>query len=278
MSEREEVRAAGGLVERDGRVLLVHRPRYDDWSLPKGKLEPGEDWVAAAVREVDEETGVQAEVGEELDPVRYTDGKGRPKLVRYWRMTPVQERPFEPNEEVDELAWLTPDEAAERLSYDHDRDLLTAALDGGGREIERKFLVDRLPDGIDAYPRQRIEQGYLATGDVEVRLRRADERTRLTVKGGHGLVRTEEELAVDPERFARLWPLTEGRRIEKVRHRLEHGGRTVELDVYSGARQGLLVAEVEFPDEHAAAAWQPPDWIGAEVTGDPVYANARLAS
>jgi 8-oxo-dGTP diphosphatase len=283
-----EVRAAGGLVVRDGRVLLVHRPRYDDWSLPKGKLEPGEAWLAAALREVEEETGVRARAGEELEPVRYTDPKGRQKTVRYWRMTPVHEADFEPNEEVDELAWLTQAEAAARLSYPHDRELLEAAGhadtdtdtrgDGDGSEIERKFLVSHLPDGLDAVPHERIDQGYLATGDVEVRLRRAGERTRLTVKGGHGLVRTEEEIDLDPERFRRLWPLTEGRRVEKVRHRIEAGERTIELDLYEGIHRGLAVAEVEFPSEADAAAWEPPDWIGEEVTGDPAFANANLAS
>jgi CYTH domain-containing protein/8-oxo-dGTP pyrophosphatase MutT (NUDIX family) len=273
-----EVRAAGGLVERDGRVLLVHRPRYDDWSLPKGKLDPGEDWLEAALREVHEETGVRAEAGDELEPVQYVDPKGRPKTVRYWRMTPIEVPDFEPNDEVDELAWLTPEEAAERLSYPHDVELLSVLRpDPAQQEIERKFLVARLPDDLDDHPGERIDQGYLATGDVEVRVRRVGERTRLTVKGGAGLVRTEEELDLDPETFARLWPLTRGRRVEKVRHRIPAGAVTIELDRYAGRHQGLLVAEVEFDSEDAAAAWDPPDWLGEDVTGDPAFANANLA-
>jgi 8-oxo-dGTP diphosphatase len=123
-----EVRAAGGLVERtasDGtiEVLVVHRPRYDDWSFPKGKLDPGEGFLDAAVREVREETGLEVEVGDELASVRYRDHKGRPKLVRYWRMRAVGGT-FEPNDEVDEVRWLPADEAQALLTYPHDRALL----------------------------------------------------------------------------------------------------------------------------------------------------------
>ena len=83
------VRAAGGLVMRDGRLLLVHRPKYDDWTFPKGKAEPGESDEACAVREVEEETGLRCELGAELPPTHYTDSRGRPKRVRWWRMEPV---------------------------------------------------------------------------------------------------------------------------------------------------------------------------------------------
>jgi 8-oxo-dGTP diphosphatase len=119
----EEIQAAGGVVVRDGRVVVVHRPKYDDWSLPKGKLDPGETWEQAALREVEEETAVRATLGRELEPVRYTH-RGRPKLVRYWLMTAEDETGFVPNDEVDELRWVTPDEARELLSYDRDRELV----------------------------------------------------------------------------------------------------------------------------------------------------------
>jgi 8-oxo-dGTP diphosphatase len=271
------IRAAGGVVVRGGSVLLVHRSRYDDWSLPKGKLEPGETWEAAALREVHEETGVRARLGEELPPVHYTDNRGRPKTVRYWVMEPQDVPAFTPNDEVDELAWLVPEEAARRLSYAHDRELVTAWAQPAGREIERKFRVRRLPDDLDAAQQRTIAQGYLTTGHVEVRLRRADGGTFLTIKSGDGLVRAEEEMPIEPDRFERLWALTEGRRIEKVRHLISHGGRTIELDVFGGANAGLAIAEVEFPSEAAARAWDAPDWLGDDVTDDPAFRNAALA-
>lgn len=123
-----EVRAGGGVVWRQGatgdvEVLLVHRPRYDDWSFPKGKCEEGEGFLDAAVREVVEETGLHCEVGLPLGEVTYTDRKGRPKVVRYWAMTVVSGS-FEANEEVDECRWLPETEATARLSYAHDAELL----------------------------------------------------------------------------------------------------------------------------------------------------------
>lgn len=128
-----EVRAAGGLVWRsaDGgrEVAVIHRPRYDDWSLPKGKLARGEDWLEAALREVEEETGLRCEAGEELEPARYHDRKGRDKLVRWWSMRAVGGR-FEPNDEVDELLWLSRDDAVTRLDYDHDRRLVERLATG----------------------------------------------------------------------------------------------------------------------------------------------------
>lgn len=121
------VRAAGGLVvrERNGEaeIAVVHRPRYDDWSLPKGKLEPGESFEQGALREIEEETGLRCELGAELSPVRYRDRKGRRKIVRYWLMRPLKGE-FEPNQEVDEVRWLSPQRARKLLDYDHDRRLV----------------------------------------------------------------------------------------------------------------------------------------------------------
>jgi 8-oxo-dGTP pyrophosphatase MutT (NUDIX family) len=103
----ERVEAAGGVVVRDGQVLLVHRPRYDDWTFPKGKLDPGESFEDAALREVEEETGLRCSLGRELPSTRY-EVDGKPKLVRYWLMEPASETPFVPNDETDELRWLPP--------------------------------------------------------------------------------------------------------------------------------------------------------------------------
>jgi 8-oxo-dGTP diphosphatase len=111
---------------RDGQIALVHRPKYDDWSLPKGKLDDDESWEDAALREVWEETGMRCALREELTPVEYTDPKGRPKTVRYWRMDPIDGE-FAPNAEVDELRWLPPHDAARCLTYDHDRELVLMA-------------------------------------------------------------------------------------------------------------------------------------------------------
>jgi 8-oxo-dGTP diphosphatase len=125
---RELIRAAGGLVTRPAatgfEVLVVHRPRYDDWSLPKGKAEPGESDEETARREVEEETGYVCALGEELATVRYTDRKGRPKQVRYWQMTVEREVEWEPDDEVDERRWCSPGAAATLLSYDADRRLV----------------------------------------------------------------------------------------------------------------------------------------------------------
>jgi 8-oxo-dGTP pyrophosphatase MutT (NUDIX family) len=132
-ADGDTVRAAGGLVTRPGRrhrgrrqpeVILVHRPRYDDWSFPKGKLDDGEAAEEAALREVHEETGLVCHLVELLGETHYDDRRGRPKVVRYWLMEPDQIDPFVPNDEVDELRWLDPDAAARLLTYPHDRALL----------------------------------------------------------------------------------------------------------------------------------------------------------
>jgi 8-oxo-dGTP diphosphatase len=122
------VRAAGGVCWRVGgqrglEVLLVHRPRYGDWSFPKGKCEEGESDEHCALREVEEETRFHGVLGRELPHCEYIDGKGRFKVVRYWEMTGT-EGSFEPNAEVDEIEWCTIDQAAGLLSYEHDRRVL----------------------------------------------------------------------------------------------------------------------------------------------------------
>jgi 8-oxo-dGTP diphosphatase len=122
----EGIHAAGGVVVRDGRVLVVHRPRYDDWTFPKGKLDPGESFQDAALREVEEETGLRCTLGRELPGTAYRVGT-RPKVVRYWLMEADTETPFVPNDETDDLRWVTREEAMSLLSYDRDREVLAAA-------------------------------------------------------------------------------------------------------------------------------------------------------
>src|SRR3954465_13110461 len=120
-----EVKAAGGVVVRDGRIAVVHRPKYDDWSLPKGKLDPGEGFEGAGLRGVGAGTGRRTSLVRELPSTEYNDSKGRSKLVRYWEMEPI-DGDFAANDEVDELRWLTPEEAEATLTYDRDRELVRA--------------------------------------------------------------------------------------------------------------------------------------------------------
>jgi 8-oxo-dGTP diphosphatase len=129
------VRAAGGVVRRRDdngtyRLAVVHRPKYNDWSLPKGKVDQGESDEQAALREVEEETGLRCKLGPEIGTTLYRDAKGRPKQVRYWRMEPrdTGEPPeFRPNDEIDELRWCSAADAGKLLSYDHDRKLVAEA-------------------------------------------------------------------------------------------------------------------------------------------------------
>jgi 8-oxo-dGTP diphosphatase len=131
--EAAEVKASGGVVwrrrARGVEIVVAHRPRYDDWSLPKGKLDEGEGWEQAALREVEEEVGLRCRLGPELEPVAYDDRKGRAKVVRYWLMEPEGEPAFEPNDEVDEMRWLSPEDAVTVLSYPHDKELVRSAAE-----------------------------------------------------------------------------------------------------------------------------------------------------
>lgn len=132
-----EVHAAGGIPWRrsaDGsvEVVVVHRPRYDDWSFPKGKLDPGESFEQAAVRELAEETGYAVDLGVELPTVTYVDRNGRSKVVRWWAMT-VLGGDFVANDEVDELAWMPAAAAVDILTYPTDRDLLAPLVAAVGR-------------------------------------------------------------------------------------------------------------------------------------------------
>ena len=137
-NEDGEVRAAGGVVCRTGAdgglaVLLVHRPQYGDWTIPKGKVEEGESDEECAVREVEEEAGVRGRLGEELPTVRWRDRFDRPKVARYWRMDidDAAAAAARPQHEVDEVAWLPLPEAIERLSYPRDAEVLRALRDTG---------------------------------------------------------------------------------------------------------------------------------------------------
>lgn len=145
-----------------------------------------------------------------------------------------------------------------------------------GTEIERKWLVPVFPEEFDGLSGERIMQGYLAVAEdgTEVRIRNKHDRYVLTVKSGAGLVRSETEIELSSEQFWQLWEVTEGRRIAKHRVNLEGG---VDVDIYDGKLTGLIVAEVEFESEAAAAAFETPRWFGEEVTEDRAYKNQQLA-
>ena len=147
LTGKPDVRAAGGLVWRDAvvtadgtdpeqvvEVVVIHRPSHQDWSFPKGKLDKGETSEQAALREVAEETGLVCELGVEIEPARYRDAKGRLKEVRYWVMHVVDVLPWQPDDEVDRRLWVPVAEAAELLTYDHDRRLLAGFVEAFDRE------------------------------------------------------------------------------------------------------------------------------------------------
>jgi CYTH domain-containing protein len=146
--------------------------------------------------------------------------------------------------------------------------------------VERKFLLSAPPDGLAEHPAKALAQGYLAIDPAgsEVRVRRKDDETLMTVKIGTGLVRGEEEFEIDGDRFERLWAMTDGRQVTKTRYFVPlEDGLTAEIDLYDGALKGLVTAEIEFPDEATALAYEPPEWLGEDVTGDLRYNNQTLA-
>ncbi len=124
----EVVRAAGGLVRREGpqgpELVLVHRPAYDDWSFPKGKLHDGESEREAALREVEEEIGVRCLIGADVGSIAYVDGRGRDKTVRYWIMRLAEGEVLGAANEVDEARWVPVSQVRQMLTYEHDRELL----------------------------------------------------------------------------------------------------------------------------------------------------------
>lgn len=146
-------------------------------------------------------------------------------------------------------------------------------------EIERKFLVREMPRPLAKFPHAKIEQGYLTIGRdrSHVRVRRKGRVCTLTFKRGGPRAREEREVRLNPAQFEILWPATAGARLTKTRYDIRWKNFTIELDVYHGSNHGLVVAEVEFPNEKSCADFKPPAWLGAEVTGVRRYSNPRLA-
>ena len=146
-------------------------------------------------------------------------------------------------------------------------------------EIEKVFRVRRLPKNLNRYPSENIIQGYLAVeqGGSEVRLRKIGKRHIETFKGAGRLQRRELETELSHRQFKVLWPATKGRRIEKVRYKVDAAGKKVDLNVYRGKLAGLVLAEVEFSSRADTKKFRPPDWLGKEVTDDKRYKNQNLA-
>jgi CYTH domain-containing protein len=148
------------------------------------------------------------------------------------------------------------------------------------REIERKFIVRQMPENLSQYSCVEIAQGYLAIAPdgVQVRLRKAGDAHTLTFKRSDGAAREEREIELSAEQFDILWPATAAKRLTKTRYDVPFAPYTIEIDVYTGRHQGLVVAEVEFADEAAAKSFQPPAWLGSDVSHHPRYSNQLLAS
>ncbi len=146
-------------------------------------------------------------------------------------------------------------------------------------EIERKFLVKSLPPGWKATSGSPIRQGYFSLRDkhVEIRLRERSSKCFITIKAGRGRVRIEEEIAISRRRFETLWPLVREASVVKKRYRFPYAGREIEVDIYEGRHRGLMTAEVEFGSLRQAEAFEPPAWLGREITGHRRYANESLA-
>lgn len=146
-------------------------------------------------------------------------------------------------------------------------------------EIERKFLIRKLPQDVHKYASKKIIQGYLAITEdgTEVRLRKIGKDYFQTIKSGKGLKREEVETKLTKRQFDTLWPLTEGKKIEKKRYDIPDGDWIIELDIYAGPLEGLLTAEVEFKSQEDSKTFTPPAWMGQEVTLDDRYRNRNLA-
>lgn len=146
-------------------------------------------------------------------------------------------------------------------------------------EIERKFLIHKLPQDVHKRTSKKIIQGYMAiSGDgTEIRLRKKENVHYQTAKCGKGLKRHEIEAELTKAQFDIFWPLTEGKRVEKIRYEIPYGDWIIQLDIYEGSLEGLMTAEVEFQSQEDAEAFTPPEWMGREVTQDDRYKNKNLA-
>jgi len=146
------------------------------------------------------------------------------------------------------------------------------------REIERKFIINKLPENLEKYPNSKISQGYLIiTEHMEIRLRSKDGLFYQTVKTGSGLNRNEYEIELAKDQFDKLWALTKGNRVNKTRYDIDFDNYIIELDIYEGDLSRLVTAEVEFTSDEVSNNFEPPDWFGEDITLDKRYKNQSLA-
>ena len=144
-------------------------------------------------------------------------------------------------------------------------------------EIERKYLIDRLPENLEQYECKHIEQGYLNTDPV-VRIRKSNDKYTLTYKGAGLMCREEYNLPLTKESYEHMRPKADGILISKTRYLIpEKDGLTIELDVFDAPYEGLYLAEVEFSSEEQALSYNPPVWFGEDVTSSGKYHNSRLS-
>jgi adenylate cyclase len=139
--------------------------------------------------------------------------------------------------------------------------------------------VSQLPKNLEQYPSEKIIQGYLSidANGAEVRLRRIGQRYFETYKSSGGLQRTELEIELSHDQFSTLWPGTQDRRLEKIRYQIREAEQKIELNVFRGNLDGLVLAEIEFPSREKSEKFEPPNWLGEEVTEDSRYKNQALA-
>lgn len=143
-------------------------------------------------------------------------------------------------------------------------------------EIERKFLIKQIPVNLNEYPYEKIEQGYLNTTPV-LRIRHKNDSYIFTYKSAGLMSREEIELPLSKEAYEHLIPKCDGNLITKTRYRIpEEHGYTIELDIFHGCLEGLIMAEVEFPSEEAALAFPVPDWFTCEVTYESTFHNSQM--
>ncbi len=243
--------AAGCVVARHNkhgkaRYLLVHRPQYDDWSLPKGKLEDGESFLDAAIREVDEETGIVGEIVGPIGSIGYVTPARNPKVVRWWLAT-AQKRPFAPNSEVDRIMWVSYRKGQDKLSYGNDRDVLDRA---------NEMFHDRTSGMIHLVRHARAGKRSDAGSDNS---RPLDERGRQQTKALSDLLTSRPVTVVKSSSYARC--------VDTVRPYAQRVGLRLDVDaaLVEGSHPQATLALIDELQGESAVLCSHGDVIGGLV-------------